>query len=244
MGSSRTSSPRDTLIPSDTNRTMFDGIAPHYDRMNQLMSLGLHRGWRRKAVHMLAPVAGHTYLEIGSGTGDLILELLRQQPLANIIGVDPSASMNAIARKKLDDRGIVNHVKLSTADYMTFTPPNGKVDGIISAFCIRNLEHLDDALVRMKSQTKSGGRVLALELTRPSSILLRTLCKLYNRSVIPLLAALTSDLSAYQYLTDSIDHFPSPESIRTRFHNAGLENVSVTPLTGGAVTVFSGTVAH
>lgn len=234
--------PRDTLIPSDANRAMFDGIAHQYDHMNQLMSLGLHKVWRRRAVLALAPQPTRTYLEIGSGTGDLIIELLRQQPAARIIGVDPSDNMNRIAQEKLTKLFLANQVSLVTSDFMTFTPPNGLIDGVISAFCIRNLEHLDQALIRMRTVTKPGGKVLALELTRSDSAILRLLCKLYNRTVLPLLASMAGETMAYRYLADSIDHFPSASSIRQRFQTAGLRHVTSTPMTGGAVTLFAGTV--
>lgn len=231
---------RDTLIPASENRAMFDSISGQYDRMNGLMSLGLHRGWRRKAVSLLAPHAGGTYLDIGAGTGDLTLELLRQEPAARVIAIDPAARMLELAEFKFEQCGIGDRVIRHAMDFMDFEGSDNSVDGIVSGFCIRNIEKLDVALARMKALTRPSGRVVALELTRSGSRLMRLGCRLYNRSVMPLLATLLSSREAYRYLADSIDHFPEPAAIRTRFEQAGFRDVTAQPLNGGVVTLFSG----
>jgi demethylmenaquinone methyltransferase/2-methoxy-6-polyprenyl-1,4-benzoquinol methylase len=232
----------DALISSDDNRRMFDAIARRYDLLNAVISLGQHGYWRRQAVGALAPQDGQVFLDVGCGTGDVAMEIVRQAPHARVLGIDPAEAMLALAGEKAIGSGMDDCLTFRPAD---MTDPNeefpeGPFDGVTCSFCIRNITNRDAALERMVSVMRPGGRVVILELTRPAGRLARFGHKLYNRTFVPLAGRILSRAGAYKYLVRSVENFPEPQAICDAMIAAGFQNVEQTPLSSGVVTLFTG----
>lgn len=226
---------RDTLISAEENRAMFDRIAQHYDPANRVLSFGMDRGWRRKAVKQLNPFSGGHYLDIGTGTGDLVFEILDQAVGAKVDGIDPSKQMLEIARNKSES----NAVSFFDADATNLPMENETYDGIVSGFCFRNIEHRQKALEEMLRVLKPGGTLVILEATYPENALVRWGYRLYA-PLIPLMGKLFGGGSAYKYLMKSIEDFPSQKEVVELFTQAGFVEVECSSLTFGTVSVFSG----
>lgn len=229
---------RDTLISAGENRRMFDRIAPRYDRLNSLMSLGLHRYWRGKAVRHLLSGGSRDFLDIGCGTGDVALAILRQSPAARVTGIDPSAGMLAIATAKASQAGLAGRVVYQDGDATALPFPDASFDGIVCAFCLRNIADRRTALAEMRRVLRPGGTLAILELTAPRNVLFKGIHNLYTRRIIPLMGWLLSQKKAYQYLADSIDHFPPTPVIVDELVKAGFTGSQYQSLSGGFVTLF------
>lgn len=230
---------RDTLISAEENREMFDRIAKNYDAANRAISMGMDRGWRRKTVQLLKPFRGGRYLDIGTGTGDLVFEILDQSVNVLVDGIDPSGQMLAIARDKAAKRGIGDAVSFISGDALDLPMESKTYDGIVSGFCFRNIERRQRALEEMRRVLKPGGLLVILEATYPESALIRFGYKLY-RPLVPLIGRMMGGGAAYKYLVDSIEDFPRPATVTDMFSAAGFSHVQCTPLTFGTVCIFSG----
>ena len=234
-----TGATRDTLISAQENRQMFDRIARRYDLLNGLMSLGLHRYWRRRAVQSLLVNHGHEFLDIGCGTGDLAIAVMQKAPTTRVTGIDVSPDMLARATVKTQKAGLSDRITYQQADATELPFRDASFDGIISAFCIRNIVDRSAALSEMRRVLRPGGTVAILELAAPRNPVLRLIHNTYTHHLIPLLGRLLSQRSAYQYLADSIDHFPPPQAIVAAMTRSGLTDAAFTSLTGGFVTLYT-----
>jgi len=232
----------DALMSSDENRRMFDLIAGRYDLMNRIISLGMDGYWRRRAVADLAPQDDQMFLDVGCGTGDVAMEIVRQAPRARVLGIDPAAEMLALAEEKAIASGMDDCITYRAADVTDPEErfPEAPFDGATCAFCIRNITDRAAALERMASVTRPGGRLAILELTRPAGKLARVGHRFYNRFFVPLAGRILSRGGAYKYLVRSIENFPEPQNICDAMSDAGFENVERTPLSTGVVTLFTG----
>lgn len=238
-----TAAARDALLPAAENRRMFDEIARRYDLLNALMSLGRHRAWRRRAVEALLARGGRDFLDIGCGTGDVALAVLRQAPAARMTGIDLSTAMLGIAEAKTRAAGVNDRAVYRIGDATAMTFPDRSFDGIVMAFCLRNIADRAAAFGEMRRVLRPGGTVAVLELTKPAGRLAGLAHRLYTRRLVPLLGALLSRGSAYRYLADSIDHFPPPPAITAALAGAGFVQARHEPLTAGFVTLFSAIAA-
>jgi demethylmenaquinone methyltransferase/2-methoxy-6-polyprenyl-1,4-benzoquinol methylase len=234
-----TATTQDALLSAEENRRMFDTIAERYDLLNALMSFGLHRAWRRRAVAVLLARGGRDFLDIGCGTGDVALAVLRQSPAARLTGIDLSAPMIERAAAKTRAAGFDARAVYRIGDATVLPFPERSFDGAISAFCLRNIVDRATAFAEMRRVLRPGGTVAILELTKPCGRLAGLAHRLYTRRVIPLLGALLSRGSAYRYLAASIDHFPNPSDIAAALTQAGFADARHQPLTAGFVTLFS-----
>lgn len=232
-----TSAGRDALIPAGENRRMFDAIAPRYDFLNALLSLGLHRRWRRQAVAALLAGGGSRFLDLGCGTGDVMRELLRQAPSARVTGLDLSTAMLARAAVKLHG---ANNAAILAGNATRLPFHAAAFDGAIYAFTFRNLVDRAAALDELRHVLGPGRPVAILELTRPAAGMMASVHHLYTRRLMPLVGRIFSRGSAYRYLADSIDNFPSPPQIVAAMTRAGFDAATARPLTGGVVTLFTG----
>lgn len=234
----RMSRPNSHLSP-DANRTMFDGIVDCYDRMNRLLSLGLDRRWRRKGVEALAPRAGQRILDVGCGTGDLAIEVLRQCPGCTVVGIDLSQGMLERAREKLAEAGLADSVLLQVGDATELAFADGAFDGIASAFCLRNVVGRPRAFREMRRVLTPGGRIVLAELTAPENPIVRLGHRIYTRGFVPLAGRLLARREeAYRYLVDSIQAFPTAQTILALMAEAGFAQPRAVPLTAGVVTLF------
>jgi demethylmenaquinone methyltransferase/2-methoxy-6-polyprenyl-1,4-benzoquinol methylase len=233
------SADRDTLISATENREMFDRIAKNYDVANRAISMGMDKSWRRKTVARLKPFRGGRYLDVGTGTGDLVFEILRQSANVLIDGVDPSEQMLEIAREKAGKLSVGDAVSFFNANALDLPMESETFDGIVSGFCFRNIERRQDALKEMLRVLKPGGVLVILEATYPANPVVRLGYRLYT-PLVPLIGKILGGGSAYKYLVDSIEDFPKPGAVVDMFSVAGFSEVKCAPLTCGSVSIFSG----
>lgn len=220
-------------------RGVFDSVASKYDVMNDAMSGGLHRIWKRFAVAQLNLRQGERVLDLASGTGDLI-RLMQPQVGSSglVLHTDINAAMLAEGRNNLLDHGIVTPTTQCNAEALPFA--SGSFDAVTIAFGLRNVTHKDLALAEMYRVLKVGGRALVLEFSRPNP-LLRAPYDWYSFNILPKLGArIAGDAASYQYLAESIRMHPPQEELRGMFETAGFQRVEFFNLTGGIVAVHRG----
>lgn len=218
---------------------MFDGIATRYDLMNRLISVGQDGHWRRIAVATLEPLPDGPLLDIGTGTGDLALEMRRQQPGRPVYGVDLAAGMIAVARHKLAARGAAR-ITLAQGDVLRLPFPDGVFAGAATAFTLRNVPDLAAALAEIRRVLKPGAPFACLEIIRPSGPLAGPF-SLYFRHAVPRLGALISRrASAYRYLPASVDRFITARELAAAMRAAGFDRVRTRRFWPGAVALCVG----
>ncbi|HBO70020.1 MAG TPA: bifunctional demethylmenaquinone methyltransferase/2-methoxy-6-polyprenyl-1,4-benzoquinol methylase UbiE [Deltaproteobacteria bacterium] len=230
---------------NDRNRLigeMFSSIAPRYDLLNRLLSLGTDRRWRREAVAWIRPETGGVHLDVATGTADVALEIFRQKGNgAFVAGVDISAAMMRIGRGKAARAGLLGRLAFVLAPGEALPFRDGAFDSASVAFGIRNLADRERGLQEMCRVVRGGGRVVILEFSRPRSSLFGAAYRFYFTRVLPRLGGLFSKRSAYAYLPDSVHAFPDSESFARMMRDAGCSSVDVRPLTFGIVTLYVGT---
>ena len=220
-------------------RRMFDSIAPAYDTMNRLMTLGIDRRWRRKTVAEAVSGNPEAILDIATGTGDLAIALARAAEGATVTGVDLSEGMIEVGRRKVAEAGLSDRVKLSPADALALPFADNSFDVITVAFGVRNFEHLAEGYAEMLRVLRPGGRLCVLELTPPSSVLVRPFYAAYTRAVIPLVGKLISgDSDAYTYLPRSIAAVQARGAMTALIEGAGFENAAFRSFTFGVCTLY------
>lgn len=233
---------QDSLISAEDNRRMFDKIARYYDCTNRMLTFGLDARWRRRAVSRLALMMGSTYLDVGCGTGDMALEIVKQAPESRVVGIDPSEGMLALGRDKVRAAGLAPAITLAKGDVLDMKFSDDFFDGAITAFCIRNLTDRRRGLSEIFRVIRPGGLLVILELTQPLGPIMNPLFRIYGNVVMPLVTALLSSKSAYRYLTDSMANFPKPQEILGLLREVGFINRKYGHMTGGIVTLFEGQV--
>jgi demethylmenaquinone methyltransferase / 2-methoxy-6-polyprenyl-1,4-benzoquinol methylase len=220
-------------VPGVDIRGMFDRIAGRYDRANRIMSAGVDVLWRRKAIRTLLDGLGSSplLLDLGAGTLDGAIEMLRRRPGARVCAADFARNMLVAGRKKA---AAVN-VAAQVADAHALPYLDVMFDGVFSAFCVRNLADLPLAMGELRRVMKGGGRVVILEFFRPSHS--RPFWDgLYNARVLPLVGrAVTGDAAAYRYLPESIARFLSRGEFETLLRDAGFAKVRGAELFPGGV---------
>ncbi|MGO9571072.1 MAG: ubiquinone/menaquinone biosynthesis methyltransferase [Desulfomonilaceae bacterium] len=221
---------------------MFDKIADYYDGTNRILSLGLDGFWRRRAVGCLSPRPDGKYLDVGCGTGDVAIEILRQAPGSSVAGIDRSEKMVEIGRAKTSGAGLENSISLEIGDVLDLGYPDNYFDGAITSFCIRNVMDRRRGITEICRVVRPGGLFVILELTQPTGLIMKPLFRIYARVIMPLVTKMMSSVSAYRYLSASMADFPSPETFTNVMDEAGFVNIEHTHMTGGIVTLFVGQV--
>ena len=221
---------------------VFDSVAGKYDLMNDLMSMGVHRLWKRHFVATSGITRGSKVLDLASGTGD-IAALLHKHIGANgeVTLSDINASMLNEGRRRLENRGIVRGVNYALANAETLPFPDAHFDAVTIAFGLRNVTRKSVALEEMYRVLKPGGRALILEFSRVKSEPLEKLYNLYSFSILPKLGQLVaSDEDSYRYLAESIRKHPDQETLAEMMRDAGFEKVSFRSLNAGVVAIHKG----
>lgn len=220
-------------------RQMFDSIAPRYDLLNRLLSLGIDRRWRQFAVAQLQVPEGGRVLDIATGTCDVALEIARTTPdSVNIVGEDFTQGMLIHGQEKLNVSPLGKRIFLVNAPCESIPHPDATFDAITIAFGIRNVVDRQTGLNEMFRVLKPGGRVAILEFSNPRSRLFRSLYYFYFRQLLPTIGGLFSQRSAYQYLPDSVLEFPSQEQFLKMLGEAGFSALRYHDLTFGISTVY------
>ena len=226
---------------ADKVRGVFDSVANRYDIMNDLMSGGLHRLWKRYTVQHARARPGDAVLDLAGGTGDLAREFARAVgERGHVVLADINAAMLEQGRRRLVDAGIGGNVTLAQVDAEDLPFASGSFDRVSIAFGLRNVTDKDAALAEMHRVLKPGGKVLILEFSKPSDAL-KPAYDLYSFKVLPLLGRLVAnDADSYQYLAESIRMHPDQETLLGMMHAAGFERSRYNNLTGGVVALHTG----
>jgi demethylmenaquinone methyltransferase/2-methoxy-6-polyprenyl-1,4-benzoquinol methylase len=216
---------------------MFDRIADRYDLVNRVISLGLDRGWRTKAVRALALGPKARVLDLATGTGDLAIAIADAHRDARVVGLDPSEGMLAIARRKA--LSAADRIELVTGDVQALAFESASFDGATIAFGIRNVPDRARGLAEMHRVLRPGARLVVLELAEPEG-LLGPLARWHVHHVVPTIGAWLSGAPEYDYLQRSIAKFPSPAAFADMMRVAGFRDVDWSALTFGAATLYVG----
>lgn len=221
---------------------VFDSVATSYDLMNDLMSGGLHRLWKRAALTLAAVRPGQQVLDVAGGTGDLAAVLARQVgPKGRVVLADINAAMLAVGRDRLLDRGLAANLSWVQADAEQLPFPDDGFDLVTIAFGLRNVTDKDRALAAMRRVLKPGGRLLVLEFSRPTNPLFASVYEQYSFQVLPRLGRLvTGDADSYRYLAESIRMHPGQDELCRMMAAAGLDDCHYHNLSGGIVALHIG----
>ncbi|MEE3019474.1 MAG: bifunctional demethylmenaquinone methyltransferase/2-methoxy-6-polyprenyl-1,4-benzoquinol methylase UbiE [Pseudomonadota bacterium] len=223
-------------------REVFDSVAAQYDLMNDLMSGGLHRLWKRFTIELSAVRSGQTVLDIAGGTGDLAAKFSKLVGAdGKVILADINAAMLSVGRDRLIDKGALSNIDVVQADAQYLPFEDNSIDCITIAFGLRNVTDKAKALRSMHRVLKPGGRVLVLEFSKPTSPLLSKVYDAYSFSALPAMGKLiTDDADSYRYLAESIRKHPDQESLLEMVEDAGFVDCRYHNMTGGIVAVHRG----
>jgi demethylmenaquinone methyltransferase/2-methoxy-6-polyprenyl-1,4-benzoquinol methylase len=220
---------------------MFNRIASRYDFMNRFLSVGIDVGWRKKALKQLTKEKPKTLLDVATGTGDMAImayELLKPDL---ITGIDISEKMLEIGREKVLKSGLEQHIKLQSGDSEAINFPPGSFDAVTVAFGVRNFEHLEQGLGEIRKVLKPGGKLVVLEFSKPKITGIAQLYNLYMKIVAPQMAAFVSkNKKAYQYLNQSVQHFPEGKAFVDILNHVGFRNTSCKKLSLGICSIYCG----
>jgi len=224
-------------------RQMFDGIAPDYDRLNHLMSLGVDRTWRSRALRrIVTPGQTQEILDIACGTGDFSLAIARRMhPGSHVTGLDLSAGMLAVMQDKVEKAGLAERISCLQGDSEDLPFPDGSFDVVTIAFGIRNFEHREAALREILRVLRPGGRLVILELSVPENRLLRGCYNLYFMHFVPWIGGLVSgDKAAYRSPPASVQQFPGRREWTATMERCGYTDVRHKAFTLGLCRMYVG----
>jgi demethylmenaquinone methyltransferase/2-methoxy-6-polyprenyl-1,4-benzoquinol methylase len=220
-------------------REMFDRIARIYDRLNTVMTAGLHHAWRRRAAELAGVKPGDRALDVATGTGDLAVELARRvAPDGQVVGVDFAQRMLDLARRKAG--GLPIRFELANALALPFA--DDQFDAATVGFGARNFSDLESGLGEMARVVRRGGRVVVLEITAPQRRPLSSFFELWFDRAVPVLGRLAGDASAYEYLPSSVRRFPGPEALADAMSRCDMRDIRYVITGGGIIALHVGVV--
>jgi demethylmenaquinone methyltransferase / 2-methoxy-6-polyprenyl-1,4-benzoquinol methylase len=224
-------------LPEPQVRAMFDRISGVYDRMNSVMSAGMHHGWRKRAADFAALSPGDRALDVATGTGDLAIELRRRVGAkGEIVGLDFAASMLELARAKAPE------IRFEQGNALDLPYADGEFAAATVGFAARNFSDLRTGLAEMRRVVGPGGRVVVLEFTTPQRPPLSWFFRVWFDRVVPMLGRFARDPDAYTYLPNSVRRFPGPFDLGAELSAVGLVDVRWVLTAGGIVAIHAGTV--
>jgi demethylmenaquinone methyltransferase/2-methoxy-6-polyprenyl-1,4-benzoquinol methylase len=227
-----------TLGKKQQVEQMFDGIAGRYDFLNRLLSFRIDVLWRRRVIKLLKPYKPRLILDVATGTADLALALQALAP-EHVTGIDISAGMLEVGRKKISDKGLSRVITLQQADSEHLPFADATFDAVTVAFGVRNFEHLQQGLKEIHRVLKPGGRFVILEFSKVKTFPLKQLYQFYFRYITPLIGKLVSGSGqAYTYLPNSVAAFPEGEEMCVILQQSGFQNPVCTPLSFGIASIY------
>jgi demethylmenaquinone methyltransferase / 2-methoxy-6-polyprenyl-1,4-benzoquinol methylase len=224
-------------LPATQVRAMFDRIAGVYDRMNGVMTAGLHHRWRERAAVLAGLEPGDRALDVATGTGDLAIALSRRVGAeGEVVGLDFSEAMLERARRKAPG------IRFQSGDALALPYDGDEFDAATVGFGARNFSDLERGIAEMARVVRPGGRVVILEITTPTRSPLAGFCRAWFDRLVPLLGVLAGEESAYSYLPQSVRRFPGPSELASLMDAAGLVSVGWIETAGGIIAIHHGQV--
>ena len=224
-------------LPEPQVQAMFDRIAGVYDRMNSVMTVGMHHRWRERAADLTALKPGDRVLDVATGTGDLAVELSKRvAPDGEVVGSDFSEGMLELARQKAPD------LRFEHGNALDLQYADGEFDAVTVGFGARNFSDLPQGLREMTRVVRPGGRVVILEITTPERPPLAWFFRLWFDRLVPLLGRVAGDSDAYTYLPSSVRRFPNARGLGAAMTAVGLVDVRWVVTAGGIIAIHAGTV--
>ena len=228
-----------TLSKKEQIAQMFDTISGNYDGLNRVISFGIDVKWRKKVLALVSKKNPETVLDIATGTGDLAL-LMAETSAEKIIGLDISAGMLEVGRKKIANANLSNKIEMVLADSESMPFEDNSFDAITVAFGIRNFEHLDLGLKEILRVLKPNGIFVVLETSNPTKTPYKQVYSLYTKYLLPLIGKVFSkDKAAYNYLSESASVFPFGDALNNILRKNGFIEVLAEPQTFGVATIYS-----
>ena len=222
---------------------MFDNIAPTYDKLNHIMSLNIDRMWRRRVMRIVRRAKAHKIMDVATGTGDLAIAMAKRVDRTQILGVDLSEEMLAVARRKIEKQGLEERIMLEKGDAENLSMvASESIDAVTVAFGVRNFENIERGLSELYRTLKPGGKLVVLEFSMPNNRLVRWVYSQYAHRLLPRIGGMISkDKQAYTYLPDSVEEFPAPERFSDMLREAGFCRVKARSQSFGIAYIYDAT---
>jgi len=222
---------------------MFDDVAPRYDLLNRVLSLGIDQYWRTQAVRLLVDDSPARVLDVATGTADLAIKAERMLHPRDVVGIDLSAKMLARGRDKVARRGLTPRISLIQGDAEDLPFADDTFDAALVAFGVRNFENLNAGLGGIRRVLRSGASLVVLEFSRPRTPPIKQLYAWYSRYILPRIGgAISPNEGAYEYLPNSVAAFPDGPDFLERMDESGFTDLYWRPLTFGIASLYRGTV--
>jgi demethylmenaquinone methyltransferase/2-methoxy-6-polyprenyl-1,4-benzoquinol methylase len=219
---------------------MFNNISARYDFLNHFLSLGIDHIWRRKAVNKLREIQPKRILDLATGTGDFAIALLKLNP-TQIIGMDISSGMLDVGKNKMKAKQVSHIIDMQLGDSENMPFEDAYFDAITVGFGVRNYEHLEKGLSEMLRVTRSGGKIVILEFSKPKRFPIKHAFGFYSRFIIPFFGKrISKDEKAYAYLPESVAAFPEGKAFTDILSNLGYKQVDASLVSGGIATIYTG----
>ncbi|MDC0057780.1 class I SAM-dependent methyltransferase [Pelagibacteraceae bacterium] len=216
---------------------VFSDVAFNYDLMNDVMSFGAHRLWKKTFIDIVNPARGDKIIDVGSGSGDLVLEIQKKYLNLKIDMVDLNKEMLLEGKKRIKN----NNVKFYQQNAEDLSFPDNMYDKYLISFCLRNITDIDQSFKEAFRILKPGGQYYCLEFSRPSSFVIANIYSYYKSNIIPTFGKIFSNnRDAYNYLNESIDLFPKQDDLKKRIESVGFKSVKYTKLFDGIVSIHTG----
>jgi demethylmenaquinone methyltransferase/2-methoxy-6-polyprenyl-1,4-benzoquinol methylase len=237
----------ETVKPYNTDKSkkeevaqMFNNISARYDFLNHFLSLGIDHIWRRKAVNKLREIQPKRILDLATGTGDFAIALLKLNP-TQIIGMDISSGMLDVGKNKMKAKNVSHIIDMQLGDSENMPFEDAYFDAITVGFGVRNYEHLEKGLTEMLRVTRSGGKIVILEFSKPKRFPIKQAFGFYSRFIIPFFGKrISKDEKAYAYLPESVAAFPEGKAFTDILSNLGYKQVDASLVSGGIATIYTG----
>ncbi len=235
---------KENTTKSEEVREMFNNIAPTYDRLNHILSFNIDKRWRANVVKITKRIAPKDILDVATGTGDMAIALARANELSRVVAIDPSEGMLAVAKRKIEKRGLDSQIELRCSSAESLDANSESIDVATVAFGVRNFGNLRGGVSEMIRTLRPDGTLIVLEFSRCSHWLVGPLYRIYSRWVMPTIGWIFSrDREAYNYLPESIEEFERPAEFLAILEECGLKSCYNRPQFWGVAQIYVGVKA-